>query len=128
MWMQRNVEEEIAIRTAIDALAALPCQAQALAVGRPLRNSRLELTLDPPHAALFVVFRNRQAQIDNGAAVGILERDVGGDFVILSGNRHVGALAAAAAAAGESGKKVGEVDVVEGRPTTVELVLPARWR
>src|SRR5258708_7428970 len=124
---------ELADASAAQCLAALPAQAQSLPVGRGLRDARLDRPGHVPHAALVVVLRHLQAEIDLGAAVGVLERKVDGDLVVFPGNRDVRAVLLAAPSAREAFEQLREVQVVEGELAALEaplaeLLFPIRRR
>src|SRR6195256_3560333 len=74
--MQCDIEIQVAVASAVQPLASLARQAQALAVRGALGDARLE---GAPHAvreAALVVLGDCQLEIHFGAAVGFLERDV----------------------------------------------------
>src|SRR6266853_1857833 len=129
MRMQGDAEIQVAVAPAVQAFAPLAGHAQALAVGGALRNARLERAAHAARETLLVVFGHLELEIDLGAAVRILQRNVRGDFVILSGHADLAAARSpAAAAAGKVREQISQIEIVEGERPAAELLLPVRRR
>ena len=110
--MERDVEIQVAVASAVQPLAALPGKAQALTVGRSLGDAHLERARYAPDAPLVVEFRNRQVELHLRAAIGVLEGDVGRDFIVLAWHAYR-PRATPAAPAAQPGEKVSEIEVLE---------------
>jgi len=61
------------LRSAVQALAPLAGQAQALAVGGAFRNARLEGATHAMRETLLVVLGYLELEIDLGAAIGVFQ-------------------------------------------------------
>src|SRR6185503_3938785 len=111
---QHDIQVEVAVTPAVRPLAALAGEPQPLAVGRPLGYAGSEGVRHAAHASLLVELGHREAELDLGAEVGILQGDMRGDLVVLTGHAELaGALPPALPAASETREEVGEIDVVE---------------
>src|SRR6267142_4180682 len=71
--MQGDVEIQIAVASAVQALAPLARKAQALAVGGAFRNAGLEGSARAMRETLLVVLGHLELEIDLGAAIGVLK-------------------------------------------------------
>ena len=100
MRLEHDVEIQIAIAAAIESLATLAGDAQPLAIGRALGNARFERALRAMDDAAVVVVGHDQIELHLRAVIGLFERDMRRDLVILAGERHVAPCAAAAESAG----------------------------
>src|SRR5438309_1546414 len=129
MRMQRDIEIQVAVASAVQPLASLAGQAQALAVGGALGNARLE---GAPHAAretAVVVLGDAQLQVHLGAAVGFFQRDVRRDLVVLPGHWNLAAAPSGAVhPARQAGEQISQIDIVERERAPAELLLPSRGR
>src|SRR5438552_10262038 len=129
MRMQCDIEIQVAVASAVQPLASLAGQAQALAVGGALGNARFE---GPPHAAretALVVLGDAQLQVHLGAAVGLFQRDVRRDLVVLPGHWNLAAAPSGAVhPARQAGEQIPQVDIVERERALAELPLPPRGR
>jgi hypothetical protein len=78
---------------------------------------------------VLVVLRHAQVELDLGAMERLVERHAHGGFIVAAGHGRLGVGAAAEPlAAPESGKQVGQVDIVERRLAAREVLLPVGWR
>src|SRR4029077_14520523 len=85
MRRERDLQVEVPSRSAVHARSSLAAQPQALPVGCALRDARAQRAAFELELAL-------------GAARGFLQADAHARLVVLAGNRHVAAEAAAPAA------------------------------
>src|SRR5581483_6729902 len=108
-----DVEIEIAVAPAVDALAALACDAQLGAVGDAFRDAHLEVMRHPAHHTLFVDLGGHEIELDFGPAIGLVERELDAGLEVLPGNGPVRRVPAAARATAQAGKEVGEIDILE---------------
>src|SRR5882724_4837729 len=122
---QRDIEIQIAVAPAVRALAPLSGEAQTLAVGRAPGDACLEAALHAARETPLVVLGHLEIEVDLGAAVRLLERDVRGDLVVLPRHAELPARAGAAPPAHDPGEEVGEVEVLERKlpVARVELAL-----
>ena len=84
-----DVEVQVAIRAAVDALAALAGHAQLLAVGDAARDARANAMRHAAHAAVGIPFERRQLEVDLGAVEGLLERDAH-DCLVVAARQSAG--------------------------------------
>src|SRR6185312_1573940 len=136
MRMEHDVEIEIAVAPAVDALAALPPQAQALPIGRAFRDACLDGLGHMADAALRVDLGHPELQVHLRPAMRVFQREMHRHLEILARNRHRGAAAGAAASTRETFEEIGEIDVVERERASArrspmalaELLLPVGRR
>src|SRR5262245_45981604 len=122
MRLQHVVEVQVAIGAAVEALATLSRNAQALSVRRALGNARLELALHAVHESLLVVFGHCEVEIDFGAVIRLVERDVRDDLVVLAAKRPLlSAPTRATAAAAQRFEEIREIEVVERELLLAEM-------
>src|SRR4051794_6537358 len=84
MRCERDIEVQVAGSAAVEALAALAAQAQALAVRGSLGDARLDDLRRGAKRALVVVFRQRDLQVQLRAVERLLEREAHGDLEVLA--------------------------------------------
>src|SRR5665213_2640063 len=131
MRSQADIEIEIPIAPAVDAVTPFAGHAQSLSVRGTLGNARLKSMRGTPQSPALVVLRHVQIQVDLSAVISVLDADGDRGFEVLTRHRHAGAGACSTCA--QMREQISQIHLFAGewrvawRPP-LPLLLPIRWR